>query len=194
MKPNHAKSLLKQLYYRVDQKIDAMPKICQKGCFFCCYQPIEIFTIEKVLLSDYIRNQLSAETKSIIKENTLKWLDFFDANTSNNEPLTSEEAFVEFRRRAEHIPHPCPLLINGECSVYKVRPLNCRTHIVNDDKKICENNKLRNGLDDAFELRQLIVENLKVKMPLEVIPLPYALVEILGIVRRTKKIATSILT
>jgi Fe-S-cluster containining protein len=186
MKPSKVRSLLKQLYYKVDKEIDAKPKVCQKGCFFCCYQPIEIFTIEKVTLGEYIKSELSSETQQAIKEKTKKWLDFFDTNTPATTPLTPNEAYIDFRVKAENIPIPCPLLFNGECSVYKARPLACRVHYVNDDKKLCEEDKLRNG--DATEYRMEVVEDIKAETPVEVIPLAYALVEILNIDRKTKKI------
>jgi Fe-S-cluster containining protein len=191
MKPNKARSLLKQLYYKVDKEIDSKPKVCQRGCFFCCYQPIEIFTIEKVTLGEYIQKELSSETKQAIKEKTIEWLDFFDRNTPSKEPLTSKAAYVDFRTTAKSIPFPCPLLFNGECSVYKARPLACRVHYVNDDKKLCEEDKMRDG--EATAYRMELVEELKTETTVEVISLPYALVEILNIDRRMKKIEKAIL-
>jgi Fe-S-cluster containining protein len=193
MKANKARSLLKQLYHSVDVDIDPAPKVCKKGCYFCCYQPIEIFTFEKITLGEYINQHLSTETKEIIKENTIKWLDFFDENTPATEPLTVNEAYVDFRAKAKNIPMPCPLLLNGECSVYKVRPLPCRTHFVNDDSKLCEADKLRNGEPESLGYRNQVVKDLKTIMDLEVTPLPYALVEILKIDRKVKKIEKAIL-
>ncbi len=193
MKSNKARNILKPLYYRVDQEIGSMAKVCTKGCFFCCYQPIEIFSIEKATLGEFIQKELNNETKQAIKENTLKWLDYFDENTPSREPLSSKDAFGDFRFKAENIPIPCPLLINGECSVYKARPLNCRTHIVNDDKKLCEQDKLRNGTPASMDIRNEAVAKLKAEGAIEIIPLTYALVEILKIDRKTKKIEKTLL-
>lgn len=188
MKPNKAKSLLKQLYHSIDKDIDPMPKVCRKGCYFCCYQPIEIFTIEKVTLSEYINQHLSNETKEVVRKNTIKWLDFFDKNTPAKEPLTVDEAYLDFRAKARNIPVPCPLLIKGECSVYKARPLGCRIHFVNDDPKLCEADKLRTGAPESIGYRIQVTRDLKTITDLEVMPLPYALVEILKINRTVKKI------
>jgi len=193
MKPVKALTVLKKLYFRVDKDIDSMPKVCAKGCYFCCYQPIEIFRIDKVTLGEYIKNELSVEVKNSIKEKVIEWLDYFDENTSNVEPLSSKEAYVDFRYKAENIPFPCPLLFYGECIVYKVRPLACRVHFVNDNKELCKKDKLRNGAPQSLAYRTQIVEELKTEIEVEIIPLVYALVEILNIDRKTKKIEKSVL-
>jgi Fe-S-cluster containining protein len=193
MKTNKARNLLKQLYHSIDADIDPVPKVCKKGCYFCCYQPIEILTIEKITLADHINQHLGNETKEVIKANTIKWLDFFDNNTPVTEPLTINEAYVDFRAKAKNIPVPCPLLINGECSVYKVRPLPCRVHYVNDDSKLCEADKLRNGAPESIGYRTQVVEDLKTLMDVEVQLMPYALVEILKIDRKVKKIEKAML-
>ncbi|WP_133466858.1 YkgJ family cysteine cluster protein [Sunxiuqinia elliptica] len=193
MKPNKARNLLKPLYYKVDRDMETISNVCEKGCFYCCYQPIELLKIEKVILADFIKTKLENETKDIVKENVIKWLDYFDENTSNDEPLSDQEAFYDFRYRAENIPFPCPLLINGECSVYKARPLTCRVHFVNDSKKLCEKDKLRDGAPTSFNYRMRVVEELKTNMELEITPLAYALAEILNINRTMKKIRKSTL-
>lgn len=193
MKPTQIKNILKPLYYRVDNDLKSIPSVCEKGCFYCCYQPIELLKIEKITLAEYINNELNSEIKQKIIENVLAWLDFFDNNTSNSEPLTSNEAFVDFRFRAENIPFPCPLLINNECCVYKVRPLTCRAHVVNDSKDLCLKDKLRDGSKESLHYRFKIIGELKAKIEVEIIPLAYALVEILRINRKTKRIEKAIL-
>jgi len=192
MKPNKARNLLKPLYYKIDNELDNIPNVCNKGCFFCCYQPIELFKFESVTLGDYIKGNLTTETRNKIKENLLKRLEFFDNNTPN-EPLSSIEAFVDFRLKAKNTPTPCPLLINGECGVYKARPMTCRTHFVNDSKDLCEMDKFRDGSKESAQYRQALISELKTKVELEIIPLEYALVQILGIDRPTKKIEKSVL-
>ena len=180
---------VQKLYVKVDRESSAIPKICKKGCFACCFQPIEIFTFEKPILEGFIKNQMNEEQRNSISERTVLWLDFFNKNTSNIEPLSPHEAFVNFRSKAERIPFPCPLLIDGKCSVYKARPLGCRTHSVNDDKKNCEIDKLRNSSEDSMQLRSYAIQILKNGgVSLEVVPLTYALVEILGVNRQLKKI------
>jgi Fe-S-cluster containining protein len=193
MKPNKVKSLLKPLYYKMDNELKIIPNVCEKGCFYCCYQPIELLLIEKITLADYILKELNEETKQQIIEKVIEWLDFFDENTSDLEPLTGNEAFREFRFRAENIPFPCPLLINGECSVYKARPLTCRAHFVNDSKELCLKDKLRDGSEISFQYRVKVVNELKSNVEIEIVPLAYALVEILKIDRKLKRIEKSIL-
>lgn len=51
---NNALTILNQLYEKIDKDVDLIPKVCKKGCAFCCSQPIEILKIEKVILRDYI--------------------------------------------------------------------------------------------------------------------------------------------
>lgn len=182
-------NILKEFYTLIDKEINSFPKVCKKGCFACCYQPIELLSFEQATLADFIKNKMSDEQRESIKTKTSVWLDFFDENTSNVESLSVEEAFVDFRYRAEGIPFPCPLLSDGKCSVYAVRPLTCRTHFVNDDKKYCEQDKLRDGAKESMGYRNNTIQKIKSGgIQIEVIPLTYALVEILNMDRKTKKI------
>lgn len=193
MKPTKVKSMLKPIYYKMDSDLVRFPNVCEKGCFYCCFQPIELLKIEKIVLNEYIQNELNTETKQQIVEKTIEWLTFFDHNTSKIEPLSSNEAFEEFRFRAENISFPCPLLIYGECSVYKVRPLVCRAHFVNDSKELCRKDRLRDGSRESLQYRSKVIRELKTEMEVEIIPLTYALVEILRIDRKMKRIERTII-
>lgn len=73
---------------------------CKKGCAYCCYQQIQISSLE----AEYIREKtgifpakLSAAPSRDLQE--------FSGNT------------------------PCPFLKQGACSIYEHRPIICRIHV-----------------------------------------------------------------
>lgn len=183
------KELIQEFYTALDKDVASFPKVCKKGCFACCYQPIELLSFERPALEDFIKNQMNEEQRLSIREKTAVWLDFFDKHTSDVEPLSATEAYHDFRYRAEHIPFPCPLLFDGKCGVYQARPLTCRIHFVNDDKQLCEKDRLRDSAKESVSYRNKVIQNLKVnEISLGVVPLTYALVEILKMDRKLKRI------
>lgn len=82
---------------------------CSKGCYFCCRQmvsvnPIELFTIAMEIITKF---------------STEEYKDFIcKLNSFTDVPPDSRELAGKW----------CPLLRNGECSVYSKRPIACRTH------------------------------------------------------------------
>ncbi len=100
------------------------PLACRAGCDHCCYQPeITVTAVETFRLADYITEYLEpAEIKALIK--TLVKTRAGAGDKAASWPLA-----------------PCPLLKNGRCSVYDVRPLICRgfnSYFISD----CETAKL----------------------------------------------------
>ncbi len=71
---------------------------CRAGCDGCC-RHLTLFWVEGIALTEALR-ELPAEQAHVIRE----------------------------QARAATPDGPCPLLINGLCSLYEARPLICRTH------------------------------------------------------------------
>lgn len=86
---------------------------CKAGCFFCCHLRVEVFPHEVVAIYLYLNDKLERDELSGLK--------------SRIENVYSK---ISLMTQAEHFADnlPCPLLSNGKCQVYPVRPINCAGH------------------------------------------------------------------
>ena len=84
---------------------------CKEGCSFCCYLKVDIQPGEAFLIADYIRAHFSAEERKVVEEKARE-------NWKKIEPMALKEHFS--------VNLPCPLLKDGRCSAYSVRPATCR--------------------------------------------------------------------
>lgn len=92
-------------------KTDGVDTACHAGCSYCCHfrveaQPADIFGI-----ADYIRQRFQqSEIDALV------------------ERLRSHVASIAGLSPSQHEARntPCPLLVEGRCSVYTARPLTCR--------------------------------------------------------------------
>lgn len=84
---------------------------CRRGCSFCCHQTIFISPLEAKIIKDHgVKPEKIRLRRQKGKDvNTIKWKD-----------------------------RACPFLSReGECKIYAVRPLVCRTHNSIEDPKYC---------------------------------------------------------
>lgn len=87
------------------------PKACAAGCSYCCSLQVEISVPEVLALVAYVEATFSPAEQEAFKQRL--------ADTARlNKGLNS------FQRLFARLP--CPLLIDGKCSVYESRPLVCR--------------------------------------------------------------------
>jgi Fe-S-cluster containining protein len=86
------------------------PLACQKGCAHCCHFNVEINVLEAEPLADRVRRLPEDQ-----REATVQRLKAAHETLLRTGPL---------RHR-----HPCPFLVDNECSVYDDRPLSCRSHV-----------------------------------------------------------------
>ena len=86
---------------------------CCAGCFYCCHLKVDVMPGEAFIIADFIRTNFSTEKQQSV-------LTKAKSNWEKVEPMTYSEQFVANL--------PCPLLDNGVCSVYPVRPGLCRIH------------------------------------------------------------------
>ena len=86
---------------------------CQKGCWYCCCIPQILTSIPELFrILAYVRETYSPEELNALRERARDYT--AKVNGRSLEELASEPAF------------PCPLLVDGCCSVYEARPLTCR--------------------------------------------------------------------
>lgn len=85
---------------------------CQEGCSYCCCKPGVLISIPELLrILDRVTATLDAAGVAAVRERAAQYVRQLNGR-SFDEP--TDESI------------PCPLLSNGRCSVYEVRPLTCR--------------------------------------------------------------------
>ncbi len=100
---------------------------CKRGCGACCYQYVSISFIEALLIGEFV-------VRLWTKERVDKALEDLDAHTHLMHHDT-ERYFFDRK--------PCPFFVHGEgkwageCGIYNVRPLVCRTQFVVSDPALC---------------------------------------------------------
>ena len=87
---------------------------CRKGCAWCCHQQVLVMPGEMLLIADYIENNFDSGTKKVVLQRAVE----------KDEKVKDLDA-----GRALQAKIPCPLLQDGSCSVYPVRPMACRIYL-----------------------------------------------------------------
>ncbi len=98
------------------------PINCEKGCSWCCYQPVYLTTQEAILIFQYMQQSTDVSFQNSIKANV-------KAKYKKTKGLPEE--------KKQLIRHACPFLLQGACSVYPVRPMACRIYL-SSDKNSCK--------------------------------------------------------
>ncbi|KNY26749.1 SEC-C metal-binding domain-containing protein [Pseudobacteroides cellulosolvens] len=125
-------TLLKDVYLTFDDAIDEFKKYspCDKGCWHCCCAIVETAVIEAENIRRYVNEnfdenkvgQLSEKVKSILK---------FQPSSLQ---MSNERVKMSYLKQSI----PCPFLDSDNgCSIYPVRPITCRKHIVFSSKDLC---------------------------------------------------------
>lgn len=84
---------------------------CVQGCAHCCHQSVGATPIEAIAIADYLRNNFTPDEMAALAVRV----------------RTARERTAELSAQQRFSPeYPCPLLVEGSCSVYPVRPLTCR--------------------------------------------------------------------
>lgn len=88
---------------------------CKKGCNFCCHQNVDASIDEAALIVDYCQeNGITIDKHALRRRLSIPFLEV---------PLSQFSA--------------CVFLKDGQCSIYPVRPLNCRTYFAQFDPLMC---------------------------------------------------------
>jgi hypothetical protein len=98
---------------------------CSEGCCHCCRFYILINMAEAHTLAQYIRREWAGEQINELRARTQQWHAWDSSRPGRRVPNKIDE-----RIDLSHYEDCCPLLINGICSVYPVRPAVCRSHFV----------------------------------------------------------------
>jgi|GEM_PF-5303938 len=85
---------------------------CKKGCSSCCDIPVAISDLEAIIIKEYL-------DKNNIKYQQLNSLKAKQENAGKNELIGAKYTGIR-----------CPFLKDDNCSIYPVRPFNCRKFII----------------------------------------------------------------
>jgi Fe-S-cluster containining protein len=97
------------------------PPACREGCTWCCHKVVGTAAPEVLRIAAHLRNVLTAAECEALHA----------AAVSGDE---RRRALGPARRR---VALPCPLLRDGRCAAYPVRPLTCRGYNSSDARR-CE--------------------------------------------------------
>lgn len=87
---------------------------CEKGCEWCCHQPVFALDYEIDYLNRYIARNFTPAQQQEIKKRARKKKEKLDQ-------LEGETLL--------NVKYACPLLLNGACMAYPARPMACRIYL-----------------------------------------------------------------
>jgi Fe-S-cluster containining protein len=111
---------------------DGIVPSCTVGCSHCCRYHILTNIAEAHTLAQYVKRSFSVSQINDLRLRTQQWHEW-----DNSRPGRYPSANIGERTDLSSYEHCCPLLVNGACSVYPVRPIACRTHFVSSPPLSC---------------------------------------------------------
>ncbi len=105
---------------------------CKMGCCHCCRHFILTNRAEMHAVTQYVKREFSKKQISELRMRTHQWHAW-----DNAQPGRSRAGKVDDRVDLSNYVRCCPLLDNGVCTVYPVRPVVCRTHLVSSHPQLC---------------------------------------------------------
>ncbi|PGZ57859.1 preprotein translocase subunit SecA [Bacillus cereus] len=116
--------LLEKLYSAYDPAIEQLQKYapCKKGCTACCFQEVNLQKIEAQSINIHMNKKIKKVIKYNLRETKAR-------RKIPSSLWTDRQSSIE----------PCPFLDikNGECSIYTIRPLSCRSYFVANHPSMC---------------------------------------------------------
>ena len=136
----HEKFML-EMYREIDKaitkelerlRIKGIVPTCKKGCHFCCRQVINTNIPEAHVIGQYIKRNFTDYQRNDLRTRMSNWFKWVELELPKHCSKQGDEmeAFYNYG------PY-CPLLVDGECSIYSVRPVTCRTHYVSSSPDSC---------------------------------------------------------
>jgi Fe-S-cluster containining protein len=116
---------------RLHMEDDIIPT-CKLGCCQCCRFHILTNIAEAHTLAQYVKRELSRDQINDLLMRTQQWHEWDKFRLGRYTPADINE-----QTALSSYEHYCPLLVNGGCSAYPVRPFVCRTHFVSSDSLSC---------------------------------------------------------
>jgi Fe-S-cluster containining protein len=111
---------------------DGIIPTCKMGCCHCCRYHILMDIAEAHTLAQYVKRELSVDQIKDLRLRTHQWHEW-----DNSRPGRHPSAKVDGQTDLSNYDSCCPLLVNGACIAYPVRPIVCRTHFVSSHPRLC---------------------------------------------------------
>lgn len=106
---------------------------CRIGCCHCCRFHILTNMAEAYALVRYIKREWNGDQINQLRHRTRLWHAW-----DQGQPGRKVSKWIDFRLDLAGYEDVCPLLIDGACSVYPVRPGVCRSHYVSTSPLACQ--------------------------------------------------------
>jgi Fe-S-cluster containining protein len=125
---------------------------CKQGCFNCCGQHILTSVVEAQALAHYIKHEFSRDEIEDLRIRTQQWHEWDKTRQGRHHATHIDE------KSTFSAYHYCPILVEGKCRAYPMRPLICRTHFVCSDPRACRPSCDPESIkDDPVALASVIV-------------------------------------
>jgi hypothetical protein len=111
-------NLIKEVYRVTDDMMvgcfkNGTKPPCRKGCFWCCFLRVKVTPLEVLCIADYLRSHLETAEISELRQRL----------ASTDETTRGMDGHQ--RHSSKMV---CPLLVDGKCLAYPVRPIACRVY------------------------------------------------------------------
>lgn len=134
---------VKSIYASMDEAItgglhrlrveEGLQPTCIEGCCHCCRYYILTNMAEAHTLAQYVKREWKEEELDALRISTQQW-HAWDHSRPGRRPLVGVDEQADLSQYKDG----CPLLVNGACSVYPVRPAVCRRHFVSSPPLSCQ--------------------------------------------------------
>jgi hypothetical protein len=111
---------------------DGIIPSCTLGCCHCCRYHILTNIAEAHNLAQYVKREFSEDQINDLRLRTQQWHQW-----DNTMPGRYPSAGIDEQADLSNYEPCCPLLVNGACSAYPVRPVACRNHFVCSHPLFC---------------------------------------------------------
>lgn len=109
------------------------------GCHHCCREPVYAAELEV----EYMLAGVPAASLPGLKLRVQQWWDGFHAHGLEKRPRTPQKGDCSHLLGYRSAMLWCPMLVDGLCTAYARRPINCRTHLAIGPAWQCENDAAR---------------------------------------------------
>lgn len=123
-----------RLYDEYQQELQvalAGPVTCRRGCSRCCCHWVEdVYSFETEIVATYICQQEPSRIPAIIKRLSDDCAAFERLDRTLQVESTDDDPIDRLLFSFHRLQRRCPLLDrNGNCSIYPVRPITCRSYV-----------------------------------------------------------------
>ena len=133
---------------------DGVIPTCKLGCCHCCRQHIITNIAEANALVQYIKREFSIDQIYELRLRTQQWHKWDDIKAGRH---PSTKIYQNIALSDDYNLY-CPLLVEGACSVYPMRPVICRTHFVCSDPSSCrQSNDPESISGDPLALKTVVM-------------------------------------